>query len=75
VVDKETKGSGSESWLSSNLNRGHYDYYYWVLAVLSFVNFLYFLVCSWAYGSDKNEEDIRVLRDEGEDVKEKNIHV
>lgn len=75
VVDKASKGSGNQSWLSSNLNQGHYDYYYWVLAVLSFVNFLYFLVCNWAYGSDNNEEGIRVLGDQGEEVKEKNIHV
>ncbi|XP_026447751.1 protein NRT1/ PTR FAMILY 1.1-like isoform X2 [Papaver somniferum] len=75
VVDKASKGSGNQSWLSSNLNQGHYDYYYWVLAVLSFVNFLYFLVCSWAYGSENNEEGIRVLGDDGEEVKEKNMHV
>ncbi|KAI3996019.1 hypothetical protein MKX01_037516 [Papaver californicum] len=74
VVDKVSKRSGSESWLSSNLNQGHYDYYYWVLAVLSFANFLYFLVCSWAYGSDDNEE-VRILDDEGEEVKEKSMHV
>ncbi|KAI3945210.1 hypothetical protein MKX01_034971 [Papaver californicum] len=74
VVDKASKRSGSESWLSSNLNQGHYDYYYWVLVVLCFVNFLYFLIWSWAYGSDDNEE-VRVLDDEGEEVKEKNMHV
>ncbi|RZC53534.1 hypothetical protein C5167_012389, partial [Papaver somniferum] len=42
-----------ETWLE-----GHYDYYYWVLAVLSFVNFVYFLVCSWAYSSEDNAEGI-----------------
>ncbi|XXG48039.1 hypothetical protein AAC387_Pa02g2582 [Persea americana] len=46
---------GKESWLATNLNKGHLDYYYWVLAVLAFINFLYFLLCSWAYGPCKEE--------------------
>lgn len=49
-VDKYTSEKGKESWVSSNINKGHYDYYYWLLAIMSFVNLLYFLVCSWAYG-------------------------
>ncbi|KAH7547259.1 protein NRT1/ PTR FAMILY 1.1 [Ziziphus jujuba] len=49
-VDKYTSRGGKVSWVSSNINKGHYDYYYWVLAGISFVNFIYFIVCSWAYG-------------------------
>ncbi|KAE8698437.1 Casein kinase I-like 3 isoform 1 [Hibiscus syriacus] len=41
---------GGESWLSSNLNRGHYDYFYFLLAGLGMLNFIYFLACSKAYG-------------------------
>ncbi|CAI0390061.1 unnamed protein product [Linum tenue] len=53
VVDDITgKGGGRVSWVGNDLNRGHYDYYYWLLAVLSVGNFFYYLVCSWAYGSD-----------------------
>ncbi|XP_071692451.1 protein NRT1/ PTR FAMILY 1.1-like [Rutidosis leptorrhynchoides] len=50
VVNKYSKRGGRVSWVANNLNLGHYDYYYWVLAVLSLVNFFYFLGCSWAYG-------------------------
>ncbi|KAE8675837.1 Casein kinase I-like 3 isoform 1 [Hibiscus syriacus] len=32
AVDDVTKRRG-ESWISSNINKGHYDYYYWLLAV------------------------------------------
>ncbi|PIA64873.1 hypothetical protein AQUCO_00100384v1 [Aquilegia coerulea] len=55
MVDDATKGEGKESWVSSNLNKGHYDYYYWILTILSVMNFLYFLVCSWAYGPCEGE--------------------
>ncbi|KAL2346927.1 hypothetical protein Fmac_000927 [Flemingia macrophylla] len=54
VVDSVTGGGGHESWLSSNINKGHYDYYYTIICALSFVNFVYFLYCSKSYGPCKN---------------------
>lgn len=56
IIDKATKGGGNESWVSSNINKGHYDYYFWVLSGLSMLNLMYFVICSWAYGSCKSEE-------------------
>ncbi|XP_055806728.1 protein NRT1/ PTR FAMILY 1.2-like [Solanum dulcamara] len=40
---------GKTSWLSSNINQGHLDYYFWLLAFLSLVNFVYFLVVCRLY--------------------------
>ncbi|RHN77703.1 putative proton-dependent oligopeptide transporter family, major facilitator superfamily [Medicago truncatula] len=57
VVDNVTKGEGKESWVSSNINKGHYDYYYWLLFVLMLANFLGFLWFSKAYGPCKGEEN------------------
>ncbi|KAF3445416.1 hypothetical protein FNV43_RR10592 [Rhamnella rubrinervis] len=34
-IDQITGGSGRDSWFSTNLNRAHVDYFYWLLAVLS----------------------------------------
>lgn len=56
IVDKVSKHGGKESWVGNNLNKGHYDYYYWVLSILCAANFLYFLVCSWAYGPNVEQK-------------------
>jgi len=57
VVDNVTKGEGKESWVFSNINKGHYDYYYWLLFGLMLANFLGFLCFSKAYGPCKEEEN------------------
>ncbi|XP_076881162.1 protein NRT1/ PTR FAMILY 1.2-like [Bidens hawaiensis] len=38
AVEKLTRGSGTEGWIATNINKGRYDYYYWVLALMSIVN-------------------------------------
>lgn len=55
IVDNFSKTGGGESWVSTNINNGHCDYYYWLLFALVFANFLYFLVCSKSYGPSKEE--------------------
>lgn len=61
VVDRVTSRGGQESWLSSNLNKGRLDDYYWLITVLSMINFVYFLGCCWAYGPTKDEKEERLL--------------
>ncbi|KAK1549878.1 hypothetical protein Q3G72_009393 [Acer saccharum] len=53
-VDYVSKLEGKESWVSNNINKGHYDYYFWFLAGLCSINFLYYLFCSKAYGPCKS---------------------
>ncbi|XP_020228336.1 protein NRT1/ PTR FAMILY 1.2 [Cajanus cajan] len=55
IVDNVTSRGGKESWVSDNINKGRYDKYYWLLAIMSVVNILYYLVCSWAYGPSAEE--------------------
>ncbi|KAL5698479.1 hypothetical protein ACHQM5_029511 [Ranunculus cassubicifolius] len=64
IVDHVTSRGGRDSWVSNNLNRGRYDYYYWLLAILSLANFFYFLICSYLYGSC--EDTKHRVWDEGE---------
>ncbi|KAI4304876.1 hypothetical protein MLD38_040336 [Melastoma candidum] len=37
------------SWLSQNINTGRFDYFYWLLTVMSIVNFGVFLYCAKKY--------------------------
>ncbi|KAI3977520.1 hypothetical protein MKX01_000433 [Papaver californicum] len=73
AVDDITKKGGKTSWISSNINNGHYDYYYWLLTILSAINLVYFLVCCWAYGPTDEEKLLprKVVEEENqEELKE-----
>ncbi|GER27517.1 major facilitator superfamily protein [Striga asiatica] len=48
VIEKVTGGHGDFGWFANNLNRGHLDYFYWLLSGLSaltMVGFVYFSRC------------------------------
>ncbi|EEF46428.1 protein NRT1/ PTR FAMILY 1.2 [Ricinus communis] len=67
LVNNITSKGGKVGWVPSNINQGHYDNYYWLLAIMSAVNLLYFLICSWGYGPCK--EQITKVSDEGNGFK------
>ncbi|CAL0323096.1 unnamed protein product [Lupinus luteus] len=56
TVDKVSSIGGNVSWLTTNINQGHLNYYYALLAFLGSINFLYFLAICRAYGPDRAEE-------------------
>ncbi|GER55448.1 major facilitator superfamily protein [Striga asiatica] len=56
-VDALSSAGGEESWISSDINKGHYDYYYLVLVGLSMANMIYFVLCSRAYGPLKEDRE------------------
>ncbi|XP_073055374.1 protein NRT1/ PTR FAMILY 1.2-like [Primulina eburnea] len=63
-VDVISKAGGQGSWISNDIDKGHYDYYYLVLAGLSMANMVYFIVCSSAYGPFKGERNLAEQDDE-----------
>ncbi|CAL5431688.1 unnamed protein product [Camellia sinensis] len=65
TINDVTGRGGKESWVSSNINKAHFDYYYWVLAGLSLVNIFYFFVCNRTYGPCVGEGN--KVWDEGDD--------
>ncbi|KAL9417693.1 hypothetical protein AB3S75_040642 [Citrus x aurantiifolia] len=50
AVDDVTRSGGKQGWIPSNINKGHYDHYFWLLSALNMANFVYFLACCKAYG-------------------------
>jgi dipeptide/tripeptide permease len=51
AVDAATRddAAGRPSWLAQNINVGRFDYFYWLLAVLSTVNLLVFVYVAKRY--------------------------
>ncbi|CAN0908203.1 Protein NRT1/ PTR FAMILY 8.3 [Linum grandiflorum] len=47
-----TKG-GKPGWIPDNLNEGHLDYFFWLLAMLSLANMLIYIACSMKYKQKK----------------------
>ncbi|XP_057816580.2 protein NRT1/ PTR FAMILY 8.1 isoform X2 [Cryptomeria japonica] len=48
IVTHITTRHGKRGWIPDNLNYGHIDYFFWLLAILSFLNFLvYLLIANW----------------------------
>jgi peptide/histidine transporter 3/4 len=48
VIDRVTTARGG-SWFNNNLNRGHVDYFYWLLAALSAVELLAYVFFAVTY--------------------------
>lgn len=48
VITDITTRNNKLGWIPDNLNRGHLDYFFWLLAVLSLLNFgVYLLIANW----------------------------
>ncbi|CAL5430328.1 unnamed protein product [Camellia sinensis] len=51
-----TKG-GKAGWIPDNLNEGHLDYFFWLVAALSVVNWVVFVFCAKMYKPKKVLEE------------------
>ncbi|GAV91303.1 PTR2 domain-containing protein [Cephalotus follicularis] len=49
LVSYLTTRGGKTGWLPDNLNEGHLDYFFWLLAGLSIVNMLVYVICAGKY--------------------------
>lgn len=49
IIESITGRNGNPSWLAQNINTGRFDYLYWLLAILSVINFSAFLYSAKKY--------------------------
>ncbi|KAM0053587.1 putative proton-dependent oligopeptide transporter family, MFS transporter superfamily [Helianthus debilis subsp. tardiflorus] len=56
IVDSITRQGGGVSWISSDIDEGHVDYYYWLFSFLNLLNFLYYLICCRVHRSFSSSE-------------------
>ncbi|XP_073023012.1 protein NRT1/ PTR FAMILY 5.10-like [Primulina eburnea] len=49
VIEKITSRNGQTSWFADNLNRAHFDYFYWLLAGLTAASLIAFIYFSRSY--------------------------
>ncbi|XP_065010392.1 protein NRT1/ PTR FAMILY 8.1-like [Musa acuminata AAA Group] len=62
IVTGITTRNGRLGWIPGNLNRGHIDYFFWLLAILSTVNLMvYLLIANW-YTYKKTTDDDNELQ-------------
>lgn len=59
------KATANKPWLADNLNQGKLHYFYWLLAILSFLNLVVFVLCSRRYVYKEKR-----LADEGIEMEE-----
>lgn len=70
MVNRATKGiTRSGGWLAgNNINRNHLNLFYWLLSILSLINFSVYLFASWRY---KYRAQISPVVKNGDDREEK----
>jgi len=54
AVTATTARGGEPGWIPDDLNEGHLDYFFWMMAALGTVNLLHFLHCSIRYKGGNN---------------------
>ncbi|XP_017974412.1 PREDICTED: protein NRT1/ PTR FAMILY 2.11 [Theobroma cacao] len=72
IVHHITSRTEAGDWLPEDLNKGKLDYFYYLIAALGFINFVYFLVCAKWY-KYKAADDTIELSATGEKQTEKLI--
>ncbi|KAI8527269.1 hypothetical protein RHMOL_Rhmol12G0062600 [Rhododendron molle] len=68
IVHRVTGGGGRPNWLANDINAGRVDYFYYVIAGMGVVNFVYFLIVARKYnykvrahfGEEKSQYDVEL---------------
>ncbi|XP_010683278.2 protein NRT1/ PTR FAMILY 2.12 [Beta vulgaris subsp. vulgaris] len=49
LVHKYTSRHGKPDWLTNDINQGRVDFFYYLLAIMGVLNFIYFIICARKY--------------------------
>ncbi|KAJ4958322.1 hypothetical protein NE237_025433 [Protea cynaroides] len=60
VVKRVTGNHNGKAWLADNINNGRLDLFYWLLAVLSFINLGVYLFCTVWYKAQTSSKDVQM---------------
>lgn len=71
VVKKVTGTTDGQGWLADNINKGRLDLFYALLTILSFINFVAFVVCALWYKPNKAKPSMQMGAIKGSSVEEK----
>lgn len=55
ITDDLSKKGGKESWISTDINKGRYDYFFWVISGFCLFDLVLYLIWSKFYGPCKGE--------------------
>lgn len=59
LIKSVTAKRNTEGWLADDINYGKLDYFYWLLTLLSLINFVAFMVCAiWFKPPKKNNNSV-----------------
>ncbi|XP_071738150.1 protein NRT1/ PTR FAMILY 5.3-like isoform X2 [Rutidosis leptorrhynchoides] len=74
TIANVTKKNGHGGWIQNDLNVSHLDYYYVFLAVLSFVNLVFFLIVAqnFDYNAEVNESEPTFEKEDNSKFTQKN---
>ena len=64
LVKVITCSGGRVGWFPDNLNQGHYDYFYFVLAMLGIAGFIYFVACCYWFEEPSPNQLVESNEDE-----------
>ncbi|XP_031252656.1 protein NRT1/ PTR FAMILY 6.2 [Pistacia vera] len=53
VVKKVTDSNGGQGWLADNINDGRLDCFYGLLAIISFINLVIYIICAFWFKPNK----------------------
>ncbi|OEL20114.1 Protein NRT1/ PTR FAMILY 1.2 [Dichanthelium oligosanthes] len=66
LVNVVTGRGGADPWISDDLDRGRYDLYYLLLAVLGAVDFVYFVACAYLFHETTQNTSLEAAVADGE---------